>query len=276
MPDYFVHGCALRTRRNTSEEKKDPQLVIIAQGASAESVNFVSLRKLIPTFIGAFCILGLTSCSTTGDFGRRQPGIVAKVSSIDLAPSRINAPSSFTDDERELRNRIFALVHMPRPLSVGPISSLPDELDQAIGPDPDFYYLSLVDGDDRSPEARYRRLQSDIVSDRTLIPKFREIACRVKRMDLVREEASAAAPDLSEQDRSDVAAHVNENTRLIEQVETALPKRIEAYHSALQHLVAASPDREAQKTLADLNLLRAEVKTVPCGHASRASIIRKG
>ncbi|MEI6573816.1 MAG: hypothetical protein WCO61_09775 [Alphaproteobacteria bacterium] len=221
-------------------------------------------------------LLGLFGCAASGDLGRRKPGLLAEASAVDFIPSRINSNSSLTDDERELRNRLFALVHMPRPLPMNSLLALPDELDQAIGPDPDFYYLSIAGSADRSPTARYSRLLSDISSDRVLIPKFREIACRVEQTDKTRSEATAAAPALSQTDHNDVQARINENNSLIEKVEAAIPKRFEAYHAALEHLAAASPDVLARKVLSELNALNVEAANSHCGQVARRHIVRKG
>lgn len=165
---------------------------------------------------------------------------------------------------------------MPRPLPLNSLLAMPDELDQAVGPDPDFYYLSVAGSADRSPTARYSRLLTDIASDRVLIPKFHEIACRVEQLDKIRSDATAAAPALSDNDRNDVQLRINENQSLIEKVETAIPKRIEAYHVALEHLTAASPDVMAQKALSELNALIAETSKSRCGQVPRGHIVRKG
>lgn len=221
-------------------------------------------------------LFGLLGCADSGDFGRRRPGLSASLVTVDIVPSRLNSPSSLTEDERELRNRVFALVRMPRPLPTGPLLALPDEIDKVIGPDPDFYYLSIAGTADRSPTARYRRLQSDIASDRVLIPRFRQVACRVEQMDRLRSDAAAVAPALSESDRIDVQSRINDNLDLIGGVEVAIPRRLDAYHAVLEHLAAASPHVMARQTLAALDALTDETANSRCGQARRAYIIRKG
>jgi len=233
------------------------------------------LKKFAGVVLGV-TLLGLLGCAASGDLGRRQPGLLAEVSAVDTLPSRLNSNSSLTDDERELRNRLFALVRMPRPLSMNSLLAVPDQLDQAIGPDPDFYYLSIAGSADRSPTARYSRLHSDIASDRVLIPRFRQIACRVVQMDKTRSDATAASTALSEIDRNDVQSRINENQSLVEKVEAAIPKRLEAYHAALEHLTAASPDVLARKVLSELNALIAETAKSHCGQVTRGHIVRKG
>lgn len=239
-------------------------------------MNVLRFFKNLILFTTGIALFGVLGCAETGDFGRRKPGLVTNLSTVDVMPSRLNSPSSLTEDERELRNRVFALVRMPRPLPTGPLLALPDELDRAIGPDPDFYYLSIAGAADRSPTARYRRLQADIASDRVLIPRFRQIACRVEQMDKVRSDVSTTAPALSENDRNDARSRIDENLDLIRDVESAIPRRFDAYHAALEHLAAASPDAMARQTLASLDVLIDETASAPCGQAPRAHIIRKG
>ena len=221
-------------------------------------------------------LLSLLGCAASGDLGRRKPGLVATISTVDLQPSRLNSHSSLTEDERELRNRVFALVRMPRALPINSLLAMPDEFDQAIGTDQDFYYLSIAGSNDRSPTARYSRLLSDIASDRILIPRFRQIACRVEQMDKIRSDAAMVAPALSENDRNDVQSRINENQNLIEKVEAAIPKRIDAYHAALEHLTAASPDVMARKALSELNALITDTAKSRCGQVPRGHLVRKG
>ena len=239
-------------------------------------MNVLHLSKFFARIGLAVTLLGLLGCASNGDFGRRKPGLVAELAAVDLVPSRLNSNSSLTEDERELRNRVFALVRMPRPLPVPSLLGVPDELDQAIGPDPDFYYLSIAGTDDQSSTARYRRLQSDISSDRILIPQFRQVACRIKQMDQIRSDASAAAPALTDTDRNDVQSRISENLFLIEKVETAIPKRFDAYHAALERLTVSSPDTQARETLLQLNTLKSETASTRCGQTPRAHIVRKG
>ena len=239
-------------------------------------MNALRFSKDLFSIAAGLTLFGLLGCAESGDFGRRKPGLVAELAAVDLVPSRLNSISSLTEDERELRNRVFALVRMPRPLSMPSLFAMPAEFDQAIGPDPDFYYLSIAGTADRSSTARYSRMLADISSDRALIPRFRQIACRVEQMDKIRTDATSAAPALSADDRNDIQSRINENKVLVEKVETAIPKRIEAYHAALEHLAASSPDVSARKVLSELNALIAETANSRCGQTPRAHLVRKG
>ena len=172
--------------------------------------------------------------------------------------------------------RVFALVRSPRPLTLAGLLPLPDDFDRLLGPDPDLYFTTLAQSSDRSPYARYRRLGEDIVSDISLIPSFRIIACRVKEQDRFRARAADEAPSLTTSDRADLDARTAENNALIDATEHALPRRVDAYHAALEHLVTASPDLEAQHVLRDLDRLKAILPVTGCISHLRAGIVRKG
>ena len=228
---------------------------------------------------GAFALgvaLGLTACVETGDFGRRKPGPLAALTPPDLAPQRALSDSSLTADERELRQRAFALVRNARPVPLFAPLYLPDALDREIGPDPDLYYVALAGVPDQSPEARYRRLQSDILSDLDLIPKFRTVACRIAVADRGRLAAAKVAPALTDAERADAETRVLQNAAWGEAVEQALPRRADAYHVALERLVTASPDAMAKATLQNLNALNDLIARAPCSLTPRPGVIRKG
>ena len=221
-------------------------------------------------------VLCLGGCVETGDFGRRHDPSLSPGIRDDLQPFRATTISSLTEDERALRMRVFALVRSPRPPQLAGLVPLPDEFDRTIGPDPDRYFTTLAQSSDRSPYSRFRRLGEDIVSDISLIPEFRVVACRVKAQDRFRATAADAAPSLTINERADLDTRMSENTTLIETTERALPRRIEAYHVALEHLVTASPDIEATRVLHDLDRLKSLVAETTCSSRSRVGLVRKG
>ena len=74
---------------------------------------------------------------------------------------------------------------------------------------------------------------------------------------------------------------VASNAAIGRAVEHAMVQRLDAYHSAVERLYAASPDQEAKPTVEAIALLRAEVeKGDACGNGSEPQkskhLIRKG
>ncbi len=220
--------------------------------------------------------VSLAACVETGDFGRRRPGPFSALQPPDLAPQRALSESSLTADERELRQRAFALVRNARPVPLIAPFYLPDAFDRDIGPDPDLYYVALAGVPDQSPEARYRRLQSDVLADLDLIPKFRSVACRIAIADRGRLAAAKVAPALTDDERADAETRVMQNGAWGQAVEQALPRRADAYHVALERLVTASPDMMAKPTLQYLTALNALIDQEPCLMTPRKGLIRKG
>ena len=222
-------------------------------------------------------LLGVNAgCSETGDFGRRRPGLFEGKGGPDFAPQRIESHASWTDDETELRNRSIALLYNPQ----NPRFPTLDAVEAVRGTDPDLYYERVAGRADQSVTARYRRVALDIADDLSLIEPFRTVACKVERADRVRAVALDAESQVSAGDIAAARGRIAENSALVEKVEEILPKRADVYHAALEHLVAASPDRAAIALERDIASLRGLIAARhPCdGEAGtpRKPAIHKG
>ena len=198
----------------------------------------------------------LSGCAETGDFGRRRPGLFEGKQGIEIAPQRIGARASLTDDEDEMVRRAATLLGPPE----RPALLSFDVIENTLGPDPITYYDRLAGRADLSVAARYARLRRDIANDRTLIPAFRLVACRVALADRRRAAAVDAASTLSEVEVGQARTRILSNAALGTHVEAALGGRLAAYRFAIERLSTASPDPRADSIALDLEALSSDIK----------------
>ena len=210
------------------------------------------------------CVLpaiALAACARpTGDYGRAQPSTIhddvmpavgARMTNLRravatngdyLAVSKFN----LTDDERELRNRSFALVRPPHAadwiaasLVEGQRTGILPPIDTRL--DPKSYYAHLRKDSFRSSEARYDRLMGDMAADTELVGPFYELARRVMAVDAERLRVARASADISEEQRRNAESRVEENMARITWVWRALRFRLAAYRIAIDGLEVETP-----------------------------------
>jgi hypothetical protein len=224
---------------------------------------------LLPVLLGA--------CSSIGDFGRLQDPVVtddihAWVGQEAAAHAGLPTSSNkLTDDERTLRDLAFPLIEPPYDRVRW------DAVLYEYGTKRNFrrdlwlievsaYYGHLQGAGIRTTTGRYMRLIDDIRNDIERIGPFFDLARRVVDADQRREEAMRHFKDISDADRGNAEARVGENSLTIAWVYHALTQRCAGYRFALDHLVAAEPERvagDADVALTQLQQLIAANQVVP-------------
>lgn len=215
------------------------------------------------------CLLGvalLTGC-TSGDFGRMKPSLVTDnmhswigteaVGSIGVPASRY----PLTDDERELRDLAYPLIEPPfsrqRWDSILGEYGLNRILTTPWTPsDRTDYSAELMAKPYRSIVGRYERLIEDVRNDVVRIEPFLQTAARVADMDDKRRQSLAYIPDLDEEERSNAERRMTENRLIVDWVFHSLSDRADAYHYAIERLVAADPSPKAADAERAWNLLK--------------------
>ncbi len=198
----------------------------------------------------------LAACSSIGDFGRLQDAVVTDDIHAWVgqeAAAHAGAPISannLTEDERTLRDLAFPLIEPPYDrvrwdavvFEYGSKRQFRQDLWIA---DITAYYAHLQAAGIRTSTGRYARLIDDIRNDIERIGPFFDLAHRVVDLDQRREESLRRFEDLSPADRHNAEARVGENGLTIVWVYHSLTQRCASYRFALDHLVAAEPERIA-------------------------------
>lgn len=216
-------------------------------------------RRRYRTVLPILALLGalaLAGCSSIGDFGRLQPGLV----SDDIhdwvgrdAAAHAGAPVStdnLTDDERMLRDLAFPLIEPPYDRQRWNAVVYEYGVDHSFRrelwiEDPTAYYLHLRATPRRSTASSYNQLMDDIRDDIVRIEPFFVVARRVVDLDRRREAAMQAVADLNPAERLSAEARIGENSLTIAWVQHSLTDRCAGYRFALEHLAIAEPDSEA-------------------------------
>jgi hypothetical protein len=240
-------------------------------------------RQCCETVLPVLALLGvlvLGGCSSIGDFGRVQPGLV----SDDIhdwvgqdAAVHAGAPIStdnLTEDERTLRDLAFPLIEPPYDRQRWNAVVYEYGLDHSFRrglwiEDPTAYYRHLQADPDRTTASRYNQLMDDIRNDIVRIEPFFTVARRVVDLDRRREASMQAVADLSPSERLNAAARVGENSLTIAWVQHSLADRCAGYRFALEHLAVAEPDSEAGDVDRVLTQLQQEIAAdglVPAPH----------
>lgn len=219
----------------------------------------------------------LIACGyTTGDFGRPQ----AQYTNSSYWPLLSQAaktwreePQSFggtTDDERELRNRSwhFLMPQFPQNRFDELMAQMRVDgiLPPVTGTVKDIYINMLLSADPfKSLASRYQRLAEDIEADRLLVADFKQIYARVVEGDRIRRRSLAYVHDLTEAERLDTLARIDENIALERWVHRDICYRIEMYIYALERLVLMGPMREAIYAERGINTFKLECQAPPAG-----------
>ncbi|KAA5602843.1 hypothetical protein [Blastochloris sulfoviridis] len=216
---------------------------------------------------GLIAALAGSCAQLEGDFARPRPNVIRD----DVLPVAGGAFASvrgepvslvaMTDDERQLRDRAYAYLAPPEGfkfLSL-PVAELraPRILPNngPLEPAPGLYTQALLAYQYRSTTARWQRLIDDIRSDRDRIGAFVRVAAHVAEMDRVRTESFRFVQAVSDMQREQVMARVEENKMLIDAVRSALAQRIAIYRDAMENLLVAQPApvaMEAERALKSL------------------------
>jgi hypothetical protein len=230
-------------------------------------------RQRCETALPALALLGvlvLAGCSSIGDFGRVQPGLV----SDDIhdwvgqdAAAQAGAPipiGNLTEDERTLRDLAFPLIEPPYDRQRWNAVLYEYGLDPSFRrrlwiEDPTAYYRHLQSDPDRSAASRYNLLMDDIRNDIVRIGPFFTVARHIVDLDKRREAAMQAVADLSPAERLNAEARVGENSLTIAWVQRSLAGRCASYRFALEHLSVAEPSSEAGEVDLVLTQLQQEI-----------------
>ena len=216
------------------------------------------LRTIPILVIAAFgCLCG--GCVMNGDFGRVRPELVGDNMHDWVgrdAAAGIEGPASefrTTDQERDLRDRAYALIEPPynrgRWDSVWREYGLGRRVDGIEPPfDQTIYLAKLHQKYRRSEASAYAQVVTDARNDVERLPAFFAAAGRVTDMDRRRAQSLAHVSGLSDRERANAFARNNENIAIVAWVCRALKERVASYRYALERLVVAVPSAHAAET----------------------------
>jgi len=225
----------------------------------------------------------LGGCVTNGDFGRVRPELTRDNMHDWVgrdAVGGIGGPASefrTTDQERELRDRAYALIEPP--YNRGRWDSVWREYGRGraerdeLAVDPSAYHARLHERYRRSEASAYAQIVTDARNDVERLPAFFTVAARVTDMDARRALALAHVTDLHERERANALARNRENAAIVAWVCRALKDRVAAYRHALERLAVAVPSQAAAETDRAIGLLARDVGHY-CG--GRAAVAVRG
>lgn len=200
-------------------------------------------------------VLAVTGCARpTGDFGRAKTSTihddVLPAVGTSMARQRGEPVSgfNFTNDERELRDRSWAIVSPPHSKdwlaaqkAGAQRTRLLGEADRTL--DPKSYYDYLRRDPYRSSDARFDRVINDIRSDKKLVDPFYDVLKRVLSADAERARVARASSTATLKERRAAHARVEENIQIQNWVCRALRFRLKAYRNAIDRLEIETPSK---------------------------------
>jgi hypothetical protein len=216
------------------------------------------------------CAALLGGCALNGDFGRVRPELVTDdmhawvgrdaVRAIGLPPSVL----PLTDDERQLRDRAYALIAPPYDrarwdsvwFEYGMGRPPPTEV---VVFDRAAYWVVLSDRWRRSEVSAYARIGTDSRNDVVQIEPFFAVAVRVADMDRKRAQALSHISPVLPPERDNALWRNNENTAIVAWVCRALQERALSYEFAVERLVITVPSPAALDTQRSITLLRTRI-----------------
>jgi hypothetical protein len=217
--------------------------------------------------ISAAFLLG--GCVANGDFGRVRPMLITDdmhawvgrdaVKALGLPPSAL----PLTDDERQLRDRAFALIAPPydrgrwdsvwREYGMGrPFTREPVVFDRTA------YWRVLADHWRRSEASAYAQIGNDARNDVVQIEPFFAVATRVVDMDRKRAQALGHVPTLPPE-ADNALWRNNENSAIVAWVCVALIDRSDSYTFANERLVITVPSPMALDAQRSVTLMRTRI-----------------
>lgn len=213
----------------------------------------------------ALCAATLAGCAG-GDFGRTRAS--ARFDDMHSwigreATASIGQPASsfnLTDSERQLRDLAYPLIEPPRSRPewagvFGDYKTYPAPWRQRPPFDRTAYGRKLLSEAHRSPASRYGRLIEDIRDDITRIEPLFATALRVIDLDHKRNASLGHVSALTELERENARARIQENVLVVQWVQYCVEERISSYRWALERLVISAPDQaavEAEQVLMQL------------------------
>jgi hypothetical protein len=203
--------------------------------------------------IAAACLSG--GCVLNGDFGRIRPELTAENMhdwvGRDAAVGVGGPISEFrtTDQERDLRDRAYALIEPPynrgRWDSVMREWGLSRDAEKPQPFDRTEYLYKLHKVYRRSEASAYAQIVTDARNDVERLQPFFAAATRVTDMDRRRKESLVHVSNLNPRERFNAIARNRENAAIIAWVCVALKERVASYRYALERLVVAVPNADA-------------------------------
>jgi hypothetical protein len=194
-------------------------------------------------------------CVLNGDFGRIRPELVGENMhdwvGRDATTAAGGPISDFrtTDQERELRDRAYALIEPP--YNRGRWDSVLREYgfyNNPVNPQPfnrTEYLYKLHRVYRRSEASAYAQIITDARNDVDRLQPFFAVAGRVTDMDRRRKEALKHVSNLDPSEQGNAIARNQENAAVIAWVCVSLKERLMAYRYALERLVIAVPASSA-------------------------------
>jgi hypothetical protein len=211
-------------------------------------------------------IAGLSGgCVLNGDFDRIRPELVSENMHDWVgrdAVAAVGGPISefrTTDQERELRDRAYALIEPP--YNRGRWDSVLREYGFKNDPenpkpfDRTAYLRKLHKVYRRSEASAYAQIVTDARNDVERLGPFFITAQRVTEMDKRRTQSLALVSDLGPRERGNAIARNQENAAVIAWVCEAMKQRVESYRYALGRMVIAVPSSDAAETDRAVTLL---------------------
>jgi hypothetical protein len=212
-------------------------------------------------------------CVLNGDFDRIRPELTGDnmhdwvgrdaVAGIGGPPSEFRT----TDDERELRDRAYALIEPPynrnrwdsvwREYGMGRRPIREEVFDRTA------YLARLHHVYRRSEASAYSQIVTDARNDVERLEPFYRIVARVSDMDQRRAQSLAHVTALTDRERANALARNAENRAIVVWVCTSLKERVSSYRYALERLVVAVPSQGAVE--ADRAIALLGTRLGPCG-----------
>jgi hypothetical protein len=210
----------------------------------------------------------LGGCTANGDFGRIRPELVTDDMHAwmgrDAVGSLGEKPSKFplTDDERQLRDRAFALIQPAydrnRWFSVLEEYGFDRWRDHEPPFDPSAYWRHLAAAGRRSEASSYAQIDTDAGNDVERLDPFFATAARVTDMDARRAQSLAfvaGSTGLSKAEAVNARRRNDENALVVAWVCRSLAERVTSYRFALERLAIGLPSPDAAGTDRSINLL---------------------
>lgn len=214
--------------------------------------------RAIP-FVFLLAVAALSGgCVLNGDFGRIRPELVSDNMHDWVgrdAVAAVGGPISefrTTDQERELRDRAFALIEPP--YNRGRWDSVLREYGFANDPERPRpfnrtdYLAKLHKVYRRSEASAYAQIVTDARNDVEQLQPFFAVAARVTDMDRRRKESLVHVSDVRPREGANAVIRTKENAAIIAWVCVALKERLASYRFALERLVIAVPSPGAAET----------------------------
>lgn len=220
-------------------------------------------RTSFAVLIAAAFLCG--GCVLNGDFDRIRPELTGDNMHDWVgrdAVRGIGGPVSefrTTDQERELRDRAYALIEPP--YNRGRWESVLREygfFNNPERPEPfnrTEYLYKLHKVYRRSEASAYAQIVTDARNDVERLQPFFAVATRVADMDRRRKESLVHVSSLNPRERGNAIARTKENAAIVAWVCGALKQRIMSYRYALERLVIAVPSAGAAEADRAIGLL---------------------